>query len=127
MEEALRALLTGSGAVTAVVPAAGINFARRPQGAALPQIVLNVISRFSPEFTLDGAGLYEARVQADCYGKTYAAAKTIERAVVARLQGYSGGAFQMIELMSVRDLPEEVAGEPLIHRVSMDFRVTYTG
>lgn len=125
MEEAFRALLTGHAPITAIVPAARINFGRHPQGAPLPGIVLNVVADGSADYSLDGPGRYDARVQVDVYAQTYNGAKTLQRAVLARLEGYRGGPFQMIALLTASDRAEEVATDSPIHRVIMDFRVIY--
>jgi len=126
MEEAFRALLTSASAVTALVPASRINFGKHPQGADLPGIVLNVASDGITAFTLDGASIYDARIQVDIYAKTYAAAKAVQRAVLARLEAYQGTPFQMIGLLVMSDRAEDVDTQPPLHRVIMDFRAVYT-
>lgn len=125
MEEALRALLTGHAAVTALVPASRINFGKHPQGLPLPGVVINVVANGSADYSLDGPGLFDARVQIDAYGETYAQVKAVERAIRARLEGYRGGVFQMIGLLVASDRAEEVATNSPIHRVIMDYRVIY--
>ena len=126
MEEAFRTLLTGHAPITALVPATRINFGKHPQGAPLPGIVLNVVANGSTDYSLDGAGLYDARVQVDAYADTYARVKAVQRAVQARLEGYQGGAFQMVALLVASDRAEDVAADTPIHRVIMDFRAVYT-
>lgn len=125
MEEAFRALLTGHAAITALVPAARINYGKHPQGAPLPGIVINSVSDGPYDHSLDGVGRREARMQVDAYADTYAAAKAVQRAVQARLEAYRGGPFQMIGLLVASDRAEEVATDSPIHRVIMDFRVIY--
>ena len=93
MEEAFRALLTGHAALTAIVPAARINYGKHPQGAALPGIVLNVVSDGPYDHSLDGAGLRDARIQVDAYAITYAQAKAIQRVLTTLLDAYRGGSF----------------------------------
>jgi hypothetical protein len=126
MRAAFRTLLTTASGVTNLVPAARINFGRHPQGAALPGIVLNVVSAGAYDWSLDGPGLFDARVQVDIYAKAVAQADQVQAAVVARLDGYRGGMFQKISLLVASDRAEEVATENPLHRVMMDFRAIYS-
>ena len=126
MEEALRALLTGSAPITALVPAASINWRRHPQTAAWPGIVLHLINDGDTYFVGDVGDISEARVQIDCWATTYAQAKAISRAVRSRLSGYQGGAFYQLRLVGARDAqttgtnePDDPAG------VSLDFTFQY--
>ena len=126
MEEALRAfLLTQSGVSSVVSDRAYWNM--RPQGAALPALVLQVIDR-SPAYTMDGnAALAETRVQIDCYGTTYAQAKTLARAVRTPLDGkrftQSSIRFEAFRL-DERDLSEAGTTEgERVHRISLDFQI----
>jgi hypothetical protein len=122
MEEALKALLAATAGVTALAPASRINWGARQQGAALPAVVLTVISD-AEDYTLQAPdGLSRARVQADCYGETHASAKQLSRAVRAALSGYRGGNFRLVEHVATRDSREGGTNEPdRPHRVSLDF------
>ena len=126
MEEAFRALLTGHAALTAIVPASRINFAKHPQGADLPYIVLYVISDGAYDYSLDGAGLRDARIQVDAYAITYAQAKAIQRVLTTLLDAYGGGSFQMIALLVSSDRTEDATVDSPVHRAMMDFRAVYT-
>jgi hypothetical protein len=126
MKEAFRALLTSSSAVTSLVPIGRINFGKHPQGAALPGIVLNVVSDGPYDYSLDGAGIRDARVQVDIYAAHYGTMDQIQGEVIDRLDAYNGGAFQMIGLLMATDRAEEVATNSPIHRAMLDFRVIYT-
>lgn len=122
MEEALRTLLTSSAAITAIAPAARINWGVHPQGAGLPALVLNVVSD-AEGLTMQGPdGLSEGRVQIDAYAYTYADAKNLSRAVRAVLHGYRSGGFRLVQHVATRDSREggtNEADRPF--RVSMDF------
>jgi hypothetical protein len=122
MEEAFQALLAASSGVTALVPAARINWGAHPQGSGGPYIVLTVISG-NEGLTLTGPdGLSQGRVQADVYAATYGTAKAAARAVIARLHGYRGGNFRLIEHAGSRDSREGGTNEAeRLHRVSLDF------
>jgi hypothetical protein len=122
MEEALKALLAATAGVTALAPAARINWGARAQGAALPALVLNVISDVE-EYTLQaGDGLFRARVQADCYAVTTLQAKQLSRAVRAVLSGYRGGNFRLVEHVATRDSRESGTNEAdRPYRRSLDF------
>jgi hypothetical protein len=91
MEEALRALLTSSAAVTELVPAARIAWDSAPQGAGFPLIVLRVVSGFDEAHMQGPNGMTQARIQADCYALTPAAARAVSRAVRDCLHFYRGG------------------------------------
>lgn len=82
MEEAFRALLTGSAAVTALVPAGRINWGEHLRGADGPYIVLTMISDIEG-LTMQGPdGLADGRVQVDCYANTPAITLALGRAVL---------------------------------------------
>ncbi|WP_210526380.1 DUF3168 domain-containing protein [Rubellimicrobium arenae] len=125
MEEQLRALLTGSAAITALVPAGRINWIAHPQGQPWPGIVLHLINR-NGDHTLDGpSGIGPARVQVDCWARNYLQAKQIGRAVESVLDGYHGGPFMGVFLAGVRDGREgaDTADRPF--RSSLDFIVRH--
>ena len=122
MEEAFKDVLTGNATVTALAPAARINWGSRPQGSPLPAVVLNVVSD-NEGLTLKGRdGLSVGRVQVDCYGATYTQAKQLSRAVRSALSGYRGGSFRLVEHVATRDSREggtNEADRPF--RVMLDF------
>lgn len=122
MEEALRSLLLASSGVTALAPAARINWGTHPQGTALPGVVLNVISD-AEGYTMAGRdGLSQGRVQVDCYATTYSQAKQLSRAVRAALSGYRGGGFEGVFHSGTRDSRDGGANEAdRPFRVSLDF------
>jgi hypothetical protein len=127
MEEALIARLLADAGVaslagTRVFPGS------RPQGSALPAIVLARVSG-APLYADDGEiGLGQDRIQIDCWAATYGEAKTLARAVTACLSGFEGPVgdtvFQFIELDTERDLREggvDAAEYPF--RTALDFLV----
>ena len=126
MEEQLRAILLASSGVTALAPAARINWGTHPQGAGLPAVVLNTISD-NEGLTQQGPdGLFEGRVQIDAYAATYEAAKQLSRAVRAVLHGYSGGGFGLVQHVATRDSREGGTNEAeRPFRVSLDFTTAW--
>jgi hypothetical protein len=126
MEEAFRTALTSFGAVTALVPAARINWGAHPQGVALPGVVLSVASN-SEGLTQQGPdGLFDGRVQADCYAMSYAEAKAASRAIILRLHGYRGNGFGLVRHVATRDSREGGANEAeRPYRVSLDFLTSW--
>lgn len=89
MEEAFRALLLANSGLAALI-AGRVYWVNRPQASALPAIVLHRVSG-QPDVHMTGAsGLVQSRIQADCYGSTYAASVAASRALEAALSGYSG-------------------------------------
>ena len=126
MEEALRAFLLTQSGVSGVVSDRAY-WSIRPQAGPLPALVLQVIDR-SPAYTMDGnAALAETRVQVDCYGTTYAQAKTLARAVRDPLDGkrftQDSIRFEAFRL-DERDLSEAGTTEAeRVHRISLDFQI----
>jgi len=130
MEEAFTNYLLGSTGLAELV-GPRITWATRPQASALPAIVLHKISG-APEYSDEGeAGLASARIQVDCWGPTYAAAKTVARQVMARLSG-DGAAFNQdgIEFQAAfnedgQDSFERGAGGEDLYRHRLDFGIWY--
>lgn len=124
MEEDFTALLRGASAVTDLVAAASINWGSHPQTRDWPGIVLNTIIN-AEGLTLEGGdGLFQGRVQVDCYAATMTQAKAMSRAIVARLHGHADSKFSLIQHVGTRDGREggsqsNVADRPF--RVSLDF------
>lgn len=106
MEAALLARLLATAGVTALV-STRINWLRRPQGEALPAIVLHRIDG-APDVHHGGAsGLVVSRVQVDCWAESYGSAKAIARAVETAVtaQTFTQGAtrFDVILIADERD------------------------
>lgn len=122
MEEAFRAILLGSTAITDRV-AQRVVWGWRAQGSPMPAITLNVVNDMG-EPTLDGPGPSEARIQVDCYAATHKDVKLLAQAVRVLLDCRHDSTFQGIFLAGLRDLPE-TDSVTTVHRVSMDFTTTY--
>lgn len=121
MEEALRAALAAASGVTSLV-GTRIDWGARVQGAALPALVLNVISGSQGMTQAGPDGLAFHRVQVDAYADTYAGAKALSRAVIAALNGHRAGGFGGVFHVTTRDMREggtDEADRPF--RVSLDF------
>lgn len=126
MEESLVAkLLAASGLVALVVDRVNWNKIETP--AAVPYVILRRISGGRDYHMGAASGLVETRVQADCYGGTYASAKGVARAVEAALSGFQGvqgsTTFDGIFLTAERDLIDEDDSPVDLHGVSLDFIV----
>jgi len=75
---------------------------------------------------MNGTGPHEGRVQVDCYGMTYSAAKNAGKAVVAALNAYRGGGFLFISHASTRDSREGGTNEAeRPYRTGLDFNITW--
>ncbi|KFI24327.1 tail completion protein gp17 [Paenirhodobacter enshiensis] len=120
MQTEFRALLTGSAEVTALVPAARINWKEHPQDAPFPAIILHLIGN-APGLTQQGpTSLWSGRVQVDCLALDYATAAQIGAAVTRLLNGYRGGGFRGVFLASTRDDQDTGASDrPFL--ISTDF------
>lgn len=124
MEEALRAVLKGRTALTTLV-GTRIDWGARPQGATSPAVVLHRIGGERGQ-TLSGPdGLVQSRVQVDCWGQTYKAAKDVSRQVVAGLNGYRGGTIQRVFIDTERDDQFLDPPDPL-YRTRLDLTVWHS-
>lgn len=125
MEADLIARLLATAGVTALV-STRINWSRRPQGSALPAIVLHRIDG-APDVHHGGAsGLVVSRVQADCWGVSYGSAKAVARAIETAItaQTFTQGAtrFDLILIDSERDDTSDQSDTPLF-RTSLDLMI----
>jgi hypothetical protein len=125
MDEALFALLTGNAAIAARV-GSRVFWGAAAQGAALPAVVMNIISG-SDGPKLDGTdALWRYRVQIDCYALTRPAVRLLSRDVTGLLNGYSAGGFNGIFLAATREGMESAAADRPA-RVSLDFNIIWRG
>lgn len=121
-EEDFRALLLGG--IGGLIDGR-VHWTLRPQGGALPALVLNAVSEVVT-YTMQGqVDLVQTRVQMDAYGATAADVLSVDRAVAALVSGYAGiqGAteFQGIFLESRQNLTEPATGSTAqVHRISRD-------
>ena len=127
MEYALIAKLLATVGITGIT-GTRINWSRRPQGEALPAIVLHRIDG-APEYHLQApSGLVESRVQVDCWGDDYVAAKDLARAVETAISGqaFVQGSirFDVILIVDERDSTFDEAPETFF-RTSLDLIVRH--
>lgn len=128
MEEALRALLVADAGVSAQV-GTRIYWGRRSQSSSdLPAVVLEKVSAPRDYHYTGPSNLIESRVQVDCFGETYGAAKTSARAVISALNGYSGTqsgvVFQRISIENERDYDgQESAANRYLFVTSVDLLI----
>jgi hypothetical protein len=121
MELQLRALLLAS----LGLPAARISWGEHPQSITSPYVVLTRISD-GQGLTLKGPDmLTRSRVQIDIYAPVYSAAKQVSDAVKALLHGYRGAGFRLVSHDGTRDSREGGEDADRLHRISMDFLVTW--
>lgn len=123
MESALVAHLLGSAGLATLV-GTRINWVRAPQGALSPRIVLYRISGVRDMHMAGPSGLIASRVQVDCLGLTYDSAKSVARAVEARLSGFSGTRairFDGCFLVNERDDFSDTDTPDKLFRTSLDF------
>lgn len=120
MELEFRALLTGHASVSAIVSASQVNWIKHPQSQPFPAIVLTTTSNTDGLTQQGPDGLWQGRVQVDCYATEYGTARSLADAVVECLSGYRGGGFQLISLDSQRN-GDETGGVDDLARISLDF------
>lgn len=127
IEEVVIARLLDTAAVTTLA-SSRVYPGIRPQGSALPAVVVSRVSG-APVYVDDGeTGLSVARIQIDCWGETYSAAKSLVRAVVYCLSGFYGVLFdvqiQTTLLDNERDI--QVGDTASLFRTSTDFMIWYS-
>lgn len=120
METSFRALLTSSAPITALAPADRLTWGRLGQGKPFPAAVLRTVSNIQGMTQQGPDGLWQGRVQIDCYGLTFADALALAEAIIARLNGYRDDHFRLIVLDARRDHDETSAADRP-HRISLDF------
>lgn len=125
MEEEFQAILLANSGVTAIA-GTRVDWLTRVQGQGWPSLVLNLIGAAEGLTYVGPDGLQRGRVQVDCYALTYAGAKGLARAVVARLNGYRGGRFLGIFHEQTREDREGGSNEAeRPFRVSLDFMTNW--
>lgn len=125
MQVELRALLASSLAVKPLLSADKIAWKRLPQRREdLPCIVLHVVSGTDGLTQQGPDGLWQGRVQIDCYAADYATAATLAGAVRGFLHGYRGEGFRGVFAKGIRDDQDEGASDrPFL--ISTDFMVNW--
>lgn len=119
----MQALLT---ALLANVSGGRVYWLRAQRGAQRPFVVLQTISGQSDHHFQGASGYRVFRVQADCYGDSYEAARNLATDLRRVLDGHRDANLQGIFLESERDLPDEDTGEVnRLARISLDFMVHY--
>ncbi|MBP7704199.1 MAG: DUF3168 domain-containing protein [Caulobacter sp.] len=90
MENTLKQHLLGDPTLAALV-ADRINWVRRPEKAGLPAITLRRVGG-PRDYHMQGAsGLVLARLQIDCWGASFGAAKDVAKALIASLNAMPRG------------------------------------
>ncbi len=117
--EAIYAELVADAGVTSLV-AKRIFPGQVPEGSAMPAVCYSVISDL-PQDSLEGGidRLKNARLQVDCYAKTYLEAHAVAASVAAVIAALSRPDLSCVEEIA-RDLYDNTAE---LHRVSTDFGI----
>lgn len=125
LEEGLVTYLRADGPIAALV-GTRVHPMILPQVATYPALAYMVVSDDRPQSHSGPTGLATPRVQIDCWGATYGAAKALERAVRAALEGYIGSMGSVtvrgVFLDTAQDLFDEEAQK---YRVRMDWFISY--
>lgn len=124
MPAALRARLIGA----ATAAGSRVDWVKRPQGASLPAITLQIISDLRPQHLKGFDELRPTRVQVDCWGATYGAVVALKEAVIAAVvpeNTANGIRFERGIIDGERDLGELTEAQ-FIHRASLDFILWWT-
>lgn len=100
----------------------------RPQGKALPDVTLSVVSTVREEHMKGFQALQFVRVRADCRGATYAEAKALSEAVIAAAvppATVNGINFRRASVIGPRDRGENTAAG-FIHNKQIEFIVRFS-
>lgn len=133
MEEAFVSYLLAGVDLGGII-AGRIDWGIRPQAQNTPAVVLHAISSV-PVYSDEGfADLTSARIQADCWAKTYAQAKDAARKLHDRLLAggsakfvHGGIEFQFVFKDDEQDSFERGAAAEDLYRVRLDFTLMYKG
>lgn len=125
-QAAMRARLTGNGALTTLLGGQKIYWENAPQGVARPYVTLLDVTETRPQI-LNGYDLEAARVQVDVWTDKYADKQAIMEAVLtAVVPGGTSNShiFQraMIDL-GPRDVAGERDGDTIVYRKTADLIV----
>lgn len=95
--------------------------------AQMPRLILHTISSVT-DYRMSGpTGLINTRIQADCFGGTYAQAESLASALMTLLSGYRGTVgttlFEGVFHESTRDIFEDDDSPSDIFGVSLDFTI----
>lgn len=124
MEQDFRAILTGAGEVTSLVPASRINWGLPKSEQVLPSIMLTLISNDNVTTQQGPTSLWQGRVQVDVFGLTYGSARALADAVIDLLHCYRGGSFRLIQLDGQRSGLEQASAN-LPERITLDFLTSW--
>ena len=124
MDEAFRDLLLEHAPIGAVVQRR-VDWGVRPQGSPLPAIALHTISGL-PQMNMSGDGGWSRdRIQIDCWGRTYKAAKDLAKIIAGRgglLVGYRGDhlGVRLRTFILGRRSDTDTDDQGVVHRTSID-------
>jgi hypothetical protein len=96
-----------------------------PQTPTYPAATYRIVS-VAPVNTRDGNGSANNRVQFDCYGRTYADAKSVKAVIVPVLDGFKGtlGGGGKAHAWHVGEV-DNFDGSTEVFRVTVDFMIFY--
>ncbi len=124
METALRARFKNAGSISAIV-GTRIYWTVRPQGAAYPCIVLQVVDDNRSQNMGGFNGFRPTLVQADCYSLTASESVDLREAVIAAIvpaASQSGVNFLRGFVNAVRNLSQNT-GPEFVHRESVELTI----
>ena len=118
MKVELRNLINSDATIAAIC---GAEWAARVQGATGPAMVLHLVSGAEGLTQSGPDGVFEGRVQIDCYAEKYARAEELRGHLVRVLSGHRADGFLGIFHLATREGREANAAREF--RISLDFMV----
>lgn len=105
------------------LPGYAVDWGWSGQGAALPRVVLQVVSEV-PNYTHDGpSGFVQNRVQIDVYAPTYRAAHDAAELIDTALSGLRAGLILGAFKAGRRDNPPDLGAGETLARISLDYMI----
>lgn len=129
MEQAIQSLIAGAAGVSALA-SARVYAGDAPQGTPRPFVRINTVAGVRDYHMAGASGFVASRVQVDCFGATYPAAKNLATAVAAAVTGYSG-TIGGIELQGVfidneiDDSEDDTGRASTIYRVLLELSISW--
>lgn len=123
MDNDLWNVLSGATGVTELC-GERIHWDLAPQGVTRPYLVLTIVSGADEPHLTGTDGLWDYRVQVDCYGANRPSARALSHAVVATLNGHSDDHLRGVFCIATR-ANTDASGAQKSARISHDFTVKW--
>lgn len=118
MERDFRALVA---AALPALPPGRVNWSEHPQDLSGAYVVLTLVSMVGGHTQQGPDGLWQSRIQVDCWAPGFLECLDMGHAVMAAIDGHRGGVFQAILSAGMRQTRDDDNAGEAIYRASLDF------